>query len=229
MGEIPMSVDRLPNESAEYRRKRAELLAAEIALKDQIERVAALRRELPGDTLVERDYVFQQADLVGGGEVRDVRLSELFDDPAKPLVLVHFMFGKKQERPCPMCTLWADGYDGIVPHLRQRAAFGVVVAGDVAAFREYARGRGWRHLRLLSAGDSSFKRDFRTESADGAQEPAVSVFSRVADGRARHVYTASAMMAEGHWRGMDLLCPLWNFLDLLPEGRGSWMPRVRYD
>lgn len=221
-----MPVDRLPNESAEYRRRRAELLAAEIALKDQIERVAALRRQLPRDTVVEQDYVFHEA---GRDDVRDVRLSELFDDPAKPLVLVHFMFGKKQTEPCPMCTLWADGYDGIVPHLRQRANFGVVVAGDAVAFREYARGRGWRHLRLLSAGDSTFKRDLRTESADGAQVPAVSVFTRGADGRTRHVYTGSAMMAEGHWRGMDLLCPLWNFLDLLPEGRGSWMPRVRYD
>jgi predicted dithiol-disulfide oxidoreductase (DUF899 family) len=225
-----MSAERLANESAEYRRRRAELLAAEIALKDQCERVAALRRELSGDTLVEQDYAFKEARLAPGDEpVRDVRLSQLFEDPAKPLVLVHFMYGKKQERPCPMCTLWADGYDGIVPHLRQRVAFGVVVAGDVRSFRDYARERGWRHLRLLSAGDSTFKRDLGTESEDGAQVPAVSVFTRGADGRVRHFYTGSALMAEGHFRGMDLLCPLWNFLDLTPEGRGSWMPRLRYD
>ena len=33
------------------------------------------------------------------------------------------------------------------------------------------------------------------------------------------------MMAPGHWRGMDLLSPVWNFLDLTPEGRGDWMPK----
>jgi predicted dithiol-disulfide oxidoreductase (DUF899 family) len=37
----------LPDESEEYRQGREELLTAEIALKDQIERVAALRRQLP--------------------------------------------------------------------------------------------------------------------------------------------------------------------------------------
>ena len=37
------------------------------------------------------------------------------------------------------------------------------------------------------------------------------------------------MLPDGGFRGMDLLSPLWNFLDLTPEGRGDWMPRVRYD
>lgn len=37
----------LPGESEEYRKLREELLAAEVALKDQIERVAVLCRQLP--------------------------------------------------------------------------------------------------------------------------------------------------------------------------------------
>jgi predicted dithiol-disulfide oxidoreductase (DUF899 family) len=36
------------------------------------------------------------------------------------------------------------------------------------------------------------------------------------------------MIAPGEFRGMDLLSPLWNFLDLTPEGRGDFMPRRAY-
>ena len=48
-----MPVTPHPNESPAYRKQRAELLEAEIALKDQIERVSALRRSLLLDTIVE--------------------------------------------------------------------------------------------------------------------------------------------------------------------------------
>ena len=45
-----MNPGRLEIESANYRKLRDELIEAEIALKDQRERVAALRRKLPLDT-----------------------------------------------------------------------------------------------------------------------------------------------------------------------------------
>jgi predicted dithiol-disulfide oxidoreductase (DUF899 family) len=217
------------NESPEYRKLRDELLGAEIALKEQRERVAALRRQLPTDTIVD-DYVLQEGppDLAAGDDpVVDVRLSELFERRELPLVLVHFMFGGQQEEPCPMCTLWADGYDGVVPHLRERMNLGVLVAGDLARFRGYARERGWRHLRLLSAGASQLKRDVGMESADARQDPGVSVFTLGEDGDIRHFYTGGAFLGEGHFRGMDLLSPAWNFLDLTPAGRGDWMPSRR--
>ena len=119
-----MPVGRHPNESTAYREIRDEIQAAEIALRDQRERVAALRRRLPQDTPID-DCTFEE---IRDGARAPVRLSELFDDPAKPLVLMHFMFGKKQEKVCPMCTMWADGYDGVVPHLRRRVNFAVLVA-----------------------------------------------------------------------------------------------------
>lgn len=43
------------SESDEYRRQREELRVAELDLIDQAERVAALRRTLPADTVVD-DY-----------------------------------------------------------------------------------------------------------------------------------------------------------------------------
>lgn len=227
-----MPVTPHPNESSAYRERRAELLEAEIALKDQIERVAALRRSLPHDTVVE-DYQLEEIPApLGASDAaprRTLRLSDVFERPDQTVLLVHFMFGKKQTQPCPMCTLWADGYDGIVPHLRQRVSFAVVVAGDVKAFREYARSRGWRNLRVLSSGNSSLKRDLGFEDDAGAQQPGASVFRLGADRRPRHVYSVSALMTPTLFRGMDALTPFWSFLDLTPEGRGDFLPKRSYE
>src|SRR5256885_683609 len=101
----------LPNESEEYLTKRDELRLAEIELMRQRERVAALRRRLPPGAIVE-DYAFEEgpANLNDGDmPTRTVRLSELFTGPDRSLVVYHFMYGEKQIKPCPMCTLFIDG------------------------------------------------------------------------------------------------------------------------
>jgi predicted dithiol-disulfide oxidoreductase (DUF899 family) len=72
---------KIKGESEEYRRLRDQLLEAEIALKDQTERVASLRRQLPSGPLVETDYVFREgpSDIrdESPANFRDVRLTEL--------------------------------------------------------------------------------------------------------------------------------------------------------
>jgi len=65
----------IQSESPEYRRLRDELLAAEIALKDERERVAQLRRQLPMGALVKQDYVFRE----GPRDLRDNDPSHFFD------------------------------------------------------------------------------------------------------------------------------------------------------
>jgi predicted dithiol-disulfide oxidoreductase (DUF899 family) len=225
-----MTMYRFSNESPAYRKLRDELAQEEIALKDQCERVAALRRRLPQGVGLETDFTFREGprDLAAGdGRVAEVRLSELFEQPDHPLVLMHFMYGRRQKEFCPMCTMWADGYDGVVPHLRQRVNFAVLVAGDVVRFRSYARSRGWRHLRLLGDG-SALKRALGFEDQEGGQMPGVSVFTRGDDGAVRHFYSGGAFLGKEHFRGMDLLSPVWSFFDLTPEGRGDWMPKLSY-
>ena len=80
----------------------------------------------------------------------------------------------------------------------------------------------------MSAAGSDLKRRLGFEEADGQQNPGVSVFRRAADGALFHHYSACALMAPGQFRGMDLLSPFWNFLDLTPEGRGDFMPTRSY-
>jgi len=219
-----MPIKSLPNESPEYAKLRAELMEAEVGLRDQVERVAELRRSLPLDTEID-DPEFEE---IRDGVRTPVRLSELCAR-GKTAVVVHFMYGKGQQSPCPMCTLWADGYDGIVPHLEQRLSFAVLVAGDVGAFSDYARSRGWRHLRLLSAKDSDLKQKLGFEDQEGGQQPGVSIFRTGDDGTLRHFTSVSAFYGEPGFRGMDLLSPFWHFLDLTPEGREDFFPRKAYD
>jgi predicted dithiol-disulfide oxidoreductase (DUF899 family) len=49
-----------PNERREYREVRDELLQAEIDLRAQVERVAAMRRGLPLGGLIKEDYAFEE-------------------------------------------------------------------------------------------------------------------------------------------------------------------------
>jgi len=220
----------LSNESAEYLAKREALRLAEIELMRQREHVAELRRQLPQGAAIQ-DYQFEEGprDLNAGDTVRSVRLSELFTKADRSLVIYHFMFGKKQSKACPMCTAWLDGANGVAHHLAQNLDFAVVAAADIPTLRSFARSRGWDKLRLVSAGSSTFKYDLGSENREGAQDSTISVFTRGADGAVRHFYTAHPWMAPDiRERGIDLLAPIWHFLDLTPQGRGSWYASLNY-
>lgn len=224
-------VTNLKNESAEYLAKRDELRFAEIELMHQIERVAAMRRELPKGAVMQ-DYVFQEgpADLTAGdAPVRDVRMSELFTAPNRSLILYQFMFGKKQTNPCPMCTMFIDGLNGVAHHLAQNVDVAIVAAATPTELRAHARKQGWDNLRLLSCGDNTFKLDMGSEDREGNQDSAVSVFTKESDGTIRHFYTARPWQSkEIRERGEDLLCPVYNVLDLTPQGRGDWYASLKY-
>jgi predicted dithiol-disulfide oxidoreductase (DUF899 family) len=221
----------LTNESREYLAKREELRLAEIELMLQRERVAELRRHLPQGAAIQ-DYQFEEGprDLnAGDAPARTVRLGELFTQPNRSLVIYHLMYGKRQTKPCPMCTAWCDGANGVTHHLAQNLDFAVLAAADLPALRAHARARGWDRLRLLSAGNSTFKYDLGSENAEGQQDSAISVFTRDGDGTLRHFYTAHPWMAaDVKERGIDLLAPIWHFLDLTPQGRGNWYTSLEY-
>jgi len=221
----------LSNESSEYLAKREELRLAEIELMRQRERVAELRRHLPEGAPIQ-DYEFEEGPRglnAGDAPARSVRLSQLFTTPKRSLVIYHFMFGKRQTKACPMCTAWLDGANGVAHHLAQNLDFAVVAAADLPTLRAYARERGWDKLHLISAGNSTFKYDLGSEDREGRQDSTISVFTRDAKGALRHFYTAHPRMAPDiQERGIDLLTPIWHFMDLTREGRGSWYASLDY-
>jgi predicted dithiol-disulfide oxidoreductase (DUF899 family) len=221
----------LPNESAEYLAKREEVRLAEIELRNARERVAELRRNLPkGATIQDYEFLEGPASLDEGDEpANKVRLSELFTAADRSLVIYHFMFGKKQTTACPMCTAWIDCYNGIAHHIAQNVDLAIVAAANLPTLRAHARKRGWDKLRLLSAGSSTFKYDLGSEDAEGGQDSTISVFTRDNDGTLRHFYSAHPWLAEDiKERGIDELNPIWNMLDLTPQGRGTFYASLDY-
>src|SRR5437868_4008666 len=181
----------LTNESAEYLTKREELRLAEVELMRQRERVADLRRRLPQGAPIQ-DYAFLEgpSNLEAGDQpVRTVRMSELFTAPGRPLVVYHFMYGKKNS-PCPMCTMFIDGWNGVAHHLARNVDVAIVAAADPKTLRAHARKRNWDQLRLLSAGANTFKYYLGREDREPNHDSTVSPLTKDRDGKIRHFYTA---------------------------------------
>jgi predicted dithiol-disulfide oxidoreductase (DUF899 family) len=236
----PLSVEhdiRFPGESGEYRRERERLLEAEAELRAAIELVAAQRRALPPGGPVPEDYRFEEV-AEGGGEVA---FSELFAPGLDTLVVYSFMFPRSSrdtrpgptgetgklplaETPCPSCTSIIDSLDGASRHLRQQVNLAVVAKSAPERIRTFARERGWSHVRLLSSRNSTYNRDYHAESPDGEQIPILNVFVRDGD-QLRHSWATELMFAprtEGEGaRHVDSIWPVWNLLDMTPQGRGT--------
>jgi predicted dithiol-disulfide oxidoreductase (DUF899 family) len=223
-----------PEESAEYRKARNELLAAEIELRRNIEAVAALRRKLPLGGPIAQDYIFAEgpADLSRDGEIRSTRFSELFDAGKDSLLVYSYMFGPAMATPCTSCTSILDGLNGTAPHVRDRVNFVIVAKSPIERIRAVARERGWHNLRLLSSAGNSYNLDYRGENKEGAQLPSLNVFAR-RDGKMHHFYHTELLFAPREpgqdGRHVDMIWPLWNLFDYAPEGRGEkWYPKLSY-
>lgn len=215
---------RFPNESAEYRRARTALLAEEIALRRQIERVAEQRRQLPPGGAVTRDYRFE-------GEDGPASFADLFGDK-QTLVAYSFMFGPEREQPCPMCTSLLSAWDGEAEDIGQRVALVVIARSPIARLKALKARRGWRHLRLYSDVGGDYSRDYYGVAEDGSDIPAFNVFTR-RDGTIRHFWSGEMGFESADPgqdpRGAPDLMPLWTVLDSTPEGRGTdWYPRLEY-
>ncbi len=236
-----------PGESNEYRTARDRLLEKEVELRRAMEDVAIARRSLPSGGEIPEDYVFQSIDP--SGTTCEVKLSELFEPGKNSLVIYNFMFPRhpeddrpgpssgalsrvpRDQGPCPSCTALLDQLDGAVPHVEQRLNFAVVAKAPPARIAAFAKDRGWRNLRLLSAAGNSFKRDYCAETPEGFQMPMLNVFLRK-NGHIRHFWSSELLYApterDQDPRHVGTLEPLWNLFDLTPEGRPVWDEQLQY-
>ena len=232
-----------PNESSEYREARNALLEDEMALRSQIEAVAAKRRALPPGGTVPDDYVFER---IGKDQMPEtVKLSQLFG-VHDTLILYSFMYGPERGLPCPGCTHLLDGIDGAARHLGERVSFHVIAKAPTARLTAWAHERGWEHLSLLSTAGNSYDADYFGDTSklskemrtqfnvkDGEEwdETIFNVF-KVTDDGIRHFWGSEMAYAppssNQHHRAGDLADPLWGILDMTPEGRGSFFPKVIY-
>jgi predicted dithiol-disulfide oxidoreductase (DUF899 family) len=225
---------RYPGETEDYREARNELLKAEVDLIAQVEKVAAMRRSMPMGGELIQDYVFEE----GSADFRDTQtviqtpMSGLFADGKPTLIMINMMFSPDKELPCPSCNCLADGYNATAPHISERVNFVLVTKAPLKKLRAWAAGRNWNDIRLLSSFNNSFNTDYRTESEEFGQLPSITVFNKGDDGVIRHFYSIEGHLMNvggGDPRHLDLYWPLWQLLDLTPEGRGqTWYPDFSY-
>ncbi|HEX8444890.1 MAG TPA: DUF899 family protein [Allosphingosinicella sp.] len=240
---------RFPGETADYRKARERLLEQEIELRRAMEAVAVARRSLPPGGIVPVNYVFQGRK--GDGSLGNVLMSDLFGAGHRSLAIYNFMFPRHPhddrpgprtgatallplgEGPCPSCTALLDQLDGAVPHLQQRMSFVVVARAPLPRLLAFAEERGWRHLRLLSSAGNTYNRDYLGESESGSQQPMMNVFRKEGE-LVRHFWGAEMLYAPTDpgqdMRHVGTLEPVWNMLDLTPEGRGTdWDEQLDYE
>jgi len=218
------SKTRQPNESADYRRARTALLAEEIALRRQIQRVAEQRRALPPGGEAK---AYRLLDEKG----KEIGLTDLFGRH-DTLFTYFWMFGPERTRPCPMCTSFVGSLDIPAPDIEQRLALAIVGRSPVERQLAVARDRGWSHLKFYQIVGDDFARDYGGLSADGDEGAMVHIWKR--DGDKARLFWAAEGGSETADPGFDPHLapdptPLWNILDWTPEGRGKdWYPKLDY-
>lgn len=84
---------------------------------------------------------------------------------------------------------------------------------------------------MLSAVGTTFKQDFNALFEDGQLAPMTHVFQKTPDG-IRHFWSSEMMYAESDPgqdpRQQGTIEPLWNMMDLMPEGRPDFDEQVEY-
>ena len=218
---------RFPGEAEQYISARNRLLEAELALEDQLRSVAELRQALPDGGAAPLDYAFE---TIEDGRPSTVHMSELFLDGKPNLFLYSFMYGPDDDQPCPACTSLVDGFNGIAAHIGSAMNMAVVAKAPIEKIADFAAPRGWSGIRLLSSAGNSYNSDYFAETPDGRQIPAANIFIR-RDGEIRHFYGTEMLYVDRprqHPRHVDRIWPIWNLLDMTPEGRGDWFPKLAY-
>jgi predicted dithiol-disulfide oxidoreductase (DUF899 family) len=206
---------------ADWLAARKELLSKEkefTRLRDELSR---RRREMPWEK-VEQKYTFE-------GPKGKETLADLFDGRSQ-LIVYHFMFGPGWKEGGPSCSFLADGFDSAALHMAQRdTTLAVVSRATWPEIEGFKKRMGWQFTWVSSFGNDfnydyhvSFSKDemasgkqyynFAAAGFPSEEGPGASVFYKNSGGEIFHTYSTYA-------RGLDILLPTYNFLDLTPKGR----------
>ena len=168
---------------------------------------------------IEKNYRFL-------GSAGEESLADLFEGKSQ-LIVYHFMFGPDWEVGCKSCSFWADNFNNIIVHLRQRDVNMVAISrGPLEKLEAFRKRMGW-NFKWLSSADSDFNFDFNvsfqpdqtdtqynyTANKSSMDElPGISVFSKGENGEIFHTYSCYS-------RGLDMMNTAYHYLDLVPKGR----------
>jgi predicted dithiol-disulfide oxidoreductase (DUF899 family) len=215
----------------EWVEARKHLLAKEKEFTRMRDQLSAERRALPW-MRIDKDYSF---DGPNGRET----LAQLFGNRSQ-LVVYHFMFAPEWDVGCKNCSFWADNFNGITAHLRQRdVAFAAISRAPLAKLQAFARRLGWK-FKWVSSNGTDFNYDFKVSFQPEAlalgdatynfaklsslrsggsilnvapsDMPGISVFAKDESGVIFRTYST-------YGRGLDMMNTAYHYLDLVPKGR----------
>jgi predicted dithiol-disulfide oxidoreductase (DUF899 family) len=221
---------------------RLALLEAEKEHTRRGDELARMGRALPW-VAIEKEYVFET-------DEGEMSLPELFDGRSQ-LLVYHFMFGPQWIEGCPICSFWADNFNGAVIHLAHHDVTMLGVSrAPLERLQDYERRMGWS-FPWVSSGRNDFNYDFGmsvhdldagasqpemerpdpdrtdlpaynfTKKAFAAELPGMSAFA-LDDGTVYHTYSCYA-------RGLDAFNAAYQLLDRAPLGRNEesfrWIQR----
>ena len=142
----------------------------------------------------------------------DTTLLELFGSKDK-LLMIHNM-----GQGCRFCTLWADGFNGLLPHLESVMSVVLVSKDSPETQRRFASSRGWR-FHLASHGGGDYIQE-QTVLDGSVNMPGAVIYER--DGE--QVYRKNnCIFGPG-----DLYCSMWSLLGLAGLGEEDWTPQYTY-
>jgi predicted dithiol-disulfide oxidoreductase (DUF899 family) len=147
-----------------------------------------------------QDYAFKDRDGI------EVKLSQMFGDK-DDLIVIHNM-GKS----CSYCTMWADGFNGIFPHIEKRAGFALVSPDAFDVQKAFADNRDWK-FKMYSGKETTFINDMGYYNEKDGYWPGVSVFHKE-DGKINRI--SKTFFGPG-----DYFCSVWHFFDMLPESKSK--------
>ena len=216
----------------EHLQARLRLLDAEKEHTRRGDELAAMRRSLPW-VRIDKEYLF---DTIDGATT----LAGLFAGRSQ-LLVYHFMFGPEWTEGCPVCSFWADSFDGGVIHINHRDVTMICVSrAPLERIAAYKRRMGWG-FPWVSSLRSDFNADFGvsfphspsgtsqrdmprgpgavpddavynfTRKPFGPESPGLSAFA-LEDGVVYHTYSCYA-------RGLDAFNVTNQLLDRAPKGR----------
>jgi predicted dithiol-disulfide oxidoreductase (DUF899 family) len=203
----------------EWIEARKRFLAKEKEFTKIRDQLSAERRALPW-LRIDKEYTF---DGPNGRET----LAQLFGDRSQ-LMIYHFMFAPEWEVGCKSCSFWADSFNGITAHLRQRdVAFAAASRAPLAKLQAFAKRLGWT-FKWVSSYGSDFNYDFEVSfkpgdagratynfakvQDDSSDMPGISVFAKDESGAVFRTYST-------YGRGIDMMNTAYQYLDLVPKGR----------
>ena len=167
------------------------------------EKLTELRKASPSEKV--SNYSFKTLE----GETT---LLDMFGENDK-LLLIHNM-----GQGCRYCMLWADGFNGFLPHLESAMSVTLVSKDSPELQRQYANSRGWR-FRLASHEGGDYIKE-QTVTPGEVNSPGAVFYERVGNDIFRK---NSSEFGPG-----DIYCSMWGLLGLAGMSEADWTPQYNY-